>query len=136
MASPKLYGPLTRLQACPPTCGAAAAILGSPAFAAKHGLDARVEIVAQSMTTDTETSFEPSMMKVIGYDMAKEAARQVYEEAGIGPDDVAVVELHDCFTANELVRSEEPTSELQSLMRISYAVFWLKTKNKVKTKHS
>src|SRR3546814_11105841 len=88
MASPKLYGPLTRLQACPPTCGAAAAILGSPAFAAKHGLDARVEIVAQSMTTDTETSFEPSMMKVIGYDMAKEAARQVYEEAGIGPDEV------------------------------------------------
>src|SRR3546814_20593638 len=67
---------------------------------------ARVEIVAQSMTTDTETSFEPSMMKVIGYDMAKEAARQVYEEAGIGPDDVAVVELHDCFTANELVTYE------------------------------
>src|SRR3546814_1956666 len=66
----------------------AAAILVSPAFAAKHGLDARVEIVAQSMTTDTETSFEPSMMKVIGYDMAKEAARQVYEEAGIGPDEV------------------------------------------------
>src|SRR3546814_1377072 len=76
MASPKLYGPLTRLQACPPTFGAAAAILVSPAFAAKHGLDARVEIVAQSMTTDTETSFEPSMMKVIGYDMATEAARQ------------------------------------------------------------
>ena len=46
------------------------------------------------------------MMKVIGYDMAKEAARQVYEEAGIGPDDVAVVELHDCFTANELVTYE------------------------------
>jgi acetyl-CoA acetyltransferase len=106
MASPKLYGPLTRLQACPPTCGAAAAVLVSPAFAAKHGLDARVEIVAQAMTTDTETSFEPSMMKVIGYDMAKEAARQVYEAAGIGPDDIAVVELHDCFTANELVTYE------------------------------
>src|SRR3546814_4340753 len=81
------------------------------------------------MTTDTETSFEPSMMKVIGYDMAKEAARQVYEEAGIGPDDVAVVGLHDWFTANELVtRSEEHTSELQSLMRISYAVFCLTKK--------
>ncbi|MGX5711703.1 lipid-transfer protein [Sphingopyxis terrae subsp. ummariensis] len=106
MASPKLYGPLTRLQACPPTCGAAAAVLVSPAFAAKHGLDARVEIVAQAMTTDTETSFEPSMMKVIGYDMAKEAARQVYEAAGIGPGNVAVVELHDCFTANELVTYE------------------------------
>src|SRR3546814_3459871 len=106
MASPKLYGPLTRLQACPPTCGAAAAVLVSPTFAAKHGLDARVEIVAQAMTTDTETSFERSMMKVIGYDMAKEAARQVYEAAGIGPDDIAVVELHDCFTANELVTYE------------------------------
>src|SRR3546814_17706750 len=112
MEAPKLYGPLTRLQACPPTCGAAAAVLVSPTFAAKHGLDARVEIVAQAMTTDTETSFERSMMKVIGYDMAKEAARQVYEAAGIGPDDIAVVELHDCFHATEPVpyeaRSEEP----------------------------
>jgi sterol carrier protein 2 len=46
------------------------------------------------------------MIKLIGYDMAKEAARRVYEQAGVGPDDVQVVELHDCFTANELLTYE------------------------------
>jgi sterol carrier protein 2 len=107
MASKHLYGPITRFQACPPTCGAAAAILVSPAFAAKHNLDAGVEIVAQAMTTDFADTFEArSMMKVIGYDMSKDAARQVYEAAGVGPEDVQVVELHDCFTPNELISYE------------------------------
>ncbi len=107
MTSKHLYGPITRYQACPPTCGAAAAVIVSPAFAAKHGLDATVEIKGQAMTTDPVTSFTSgSMMKVIGYDMAKEAARQAYELAGVGPEDAQVVELHDCFTANELVTYE------------------------------
>jgi acetyl-CoA acetyltransferase len=107
MASKHLYGPLTRFQACPPTCGAAAAILVSPAFATKHGLNAGVEIVAQAMTTDYQLTFDGrSMMSVVGYDMARGAADQVYEAAGVSPDDVDVVELHDCFTANELITYE------------------------------
>ncbi len=107
MAAPHIFGPLTRFQCCPPTCGAAAAVLCTPEFAKKHGLNDTVKIVGQSMTTDTPASFdEKSMMKVVGYDMAKEAARQVYEQAGIGSDDVDVVELHDCFTANELITYE------------------------------
>ena len=107
MASKHLYGPLTRFQACPPTCGAAAALLVSPAFAAKHGLDAGVEIVAQSMTTDYAATFEGgTMMSVVGYEMTREAARMVYDQAGIGPDDIQAVELHDCFTANELISYE------------------------------
>lgn len=107
MASKHLYGPITRFQACPPTCGAAAAVLVSLAFAAKHNLNAGVEIVAQALTTDGPGAFDSkSMMNVIGYGMAKEAARQVYDAAGIGPDDVQVVELHDCFTPNELITYE------------------------------
>jgi sterol carrier protein 2 len=107
MQSKQLYGPLTRFQACPPTCGAAAAILVSSHFAAKHGLDAPVEIVAQAMTTDYADTFTGrSMMSVVGYEMTRDAARQVYEAAGIGPDDVHAVELHDCFTANELISYE------------------------------
>ena len=107
MASKHLFGPITRFQACPPTCGAAAAVLVSPAFAARRNIDASVEIVAQAMTTDFADAFEgQSMMKVIGYDMTKQAARQVYEAAGVGPDDVDVVELHDCFTPNELISYE------------------------------
>jgi acetyl-CoA acetyltransferase len=107
MASKHLFGPITRFQACPPTCGAAAAVLVSPAFAARHNLTAGVEIVAQAMTTDFADTFEgKSMMKVIGYDMTKSAADQVYEAAGVGPDDIDVVELHDCFTPNELISYE------------------------------
>jgi len=107
MASKHLYGPITRFQACPPTCGAAAAVLVSPAFAAKHNLDASVEIVAQALTTDVPGTFEEGgMMRVVGYDMAKEAARQVYEASGIGPEDIQAVELHDCFTPNELISYE------------------------------
>ncbi|MBQ1500512.1 MAG: lipid-transfer protein [Sphingomonas sp.] len=107
MASAHLHGPLTRFQACPPTCGAAAAVLVSPAFAARHGLDAGVEIVAQAMTTDyAETFASGSMMSVVGYEMTREAARTVYDRAGVGPDDIRAIELHDCFTANELISYE------------------------------
>ena len=108
MTSKHLYGPLTRFQACPPTCGAAAAVLVSPAFAAKHGLNASVEIVGQAMTTDYAATFDnqSSMMSVVGYEMTREAARAVYEQAGVGPDDIQAIELHDCFTANELISYE------------------------------
>jgi len=108
MASPVIWpGVMTRLMACPPTCGAAAAILVSESFARARGLDTRVYIAAQAMTTDRPETFESDdMMQVVGYGMAKEAARQVYEAAGIGPDEVQVVELHDCFAQNELISYE------------------------------
>lgn len=105
--SPQIYGPLTRLQCCPPTCGAAAAVVCTPEFARKHGLDASVVITAQALTTDTPSTFERrDMRQVIGYDMAAAAANQVYEAAGIGPEDIRVVELHDCFTTNEFLTYE------------------------------
>ena len=107
MASPTVFGPLTRYQCCPPTCGAAAAIVCSADFAKKHKLDMRVVIAAQAMTTDTPSTFESDdMCRVVGYDMTANAAKQVYEAAGIGPEDLDVVELHDCFTANELITYE------------------------------
>jgi acetyl-CoA acetyltransferase len=107
MASAPVFDPLTRFQCCPPTCGAAAAIVCSAGFAKKHGLDMRVVIAAQAMTTDTPSTFESrDMRKVVGYDMTVAAAKQVYEAAGIGPEELDVVELHDCFTANELITYE------------------------------
>lgn len=100
-------GVMTRLMACPPTCGAAAAVLVSEQYALRHGLHMNVRIRAQSMTTDTPSSFEArDMMQLVGYDMAKAAADSVYESGSIGPDDVDVVELHDCFAHNELISYE------------------------------
>ena len=107
MASDNVFDPLTRFQCCPPTCGAGAVILCSDEFAKKHSISNPVYIAAQSMTTDYASSFdEQSMIKMVGYDMTKQAAQQVYEAAGIGAEDVDVIELHDCFTANELLTYE------------------------------
>ena len=100
-------GVMTRLMACPPTCGAAAAVLVSERFASKHGLNRKVRIAAQAMTTDTASTFDAGdMMKVVGFDMTRSAANKVYEAAGVGPEDIDVVELHDCFAHNELITYE------------------------------
>jgi len=108
MDAPALWpGVMTRLMACPPTCGAAAALLVSPAFAARHGLKPGVQILAQAMTTDYPSTFESkSMIDLVGFRMTEKAAAQVYEAAGIGPGDVDVCELHDCFAHNELLTYE------------------------------
>lgn len=108
MNAPMLWpGVLTRLMACPPTCGAAAAVLVSERYARDHGLRTDVRIAAQAMTTDKTDSLEShDMMRVVGYGMSQDAAQQVYAQAGIGPEDVDVVELHDCFAQNELISYE------------------------------
>ena len=106
MASPHVYGPLTRLQCCPPSCGAAAAILMSEKFARQHGMRSDIVIKAQAMTTDTATSFNGDMRNLVGYDMTRAAADQVYEDSGVSPEDIRVAEIHDCFTANELLSYE------------------------------
>ncbi len=106
LASPEVFDPLTRYQCCPPTCGAAAAILCSEDFAKRKGISKSVYIAGQAMTTDFASSFETSMIKMVGYDMSKVAAEKVYNQAGLGPNDVQVVELHDCFTANEVLTYE------------------------------
>ncbi|MDV4143441.1 lipid-transfer protein [Shimia sp. FJ5] len=100
-------GVMTRLMACPPTCGGAAAILCSEEFAKKHSIPTTVSIVGQAMTTDYPSTFDAhDMMQVVGYDMTAAASKQVQEQSGIDIKDVDVVELHDCFAHNELITYE------------------------------
>jgi acetyl-CoA acetyltransferase len=107
LESPMVHKPLTRLQCSPTSDGAAAAIVASERFVDEHDLaDQAIEIVAQAMTTDMPSSFEDSARRIVGYDMSANAARQVYDAAEIGPDDIDVIELHDCFSANELITYE------------------------------
>jgi acetyl-CoA acetyltransferase len=108
MASPMLWdGVITRLMACPPTCGGAAAIVVSEEFARKRGLRSSVFIAGQAMATDTPSTYEArDMIRVVGFDMTRLAATQAYEQAGVGPEDVDVIELHDCFAQNELLTYE------------------------------
>ncbi|TQJ87782.1 lipid-transfer protein [Streptomyces sp. SLBN-31] len=107
LAARTVHRPLTKLQCSPTSDGAAAAVVVSERFAEARGLTGLVEIVAQAMTTDTEESFASgSCIDVVGQPMSREAARQVYERAGLGIEDVDVVELHDCFSVNELLTYE------------------------------
>jgi acetyl-CoA acetyltransferase len=108
MAAPMLWdGVLTRLMACPPTCGAAAALIVSEAFAKKHGLRMNVTIGGQALTTDLPSTYDArDMIRVVGFDMTRSAAQSAYEQAGVGPDDIDVIELHDCFAQNELLTYE------------------------------
>jgi sterol carrier protein 2 len=106
MGSPVVYMDfLTKLMCCPPTCGAGAAVICSAKFAKRHGITSGVEIVAQAMATDTPTSWN-CPINLVGADMTRRAAEQVYKEAGIGVEEVDVVELHDCFTTNEVITYE------------------------------
>ncbi|XP_018569411.1 non-specific lipid-transfer protein [Anoplophora glabripennis] len=108
LKSPKIYGPLTKLQCCPTSDGAAAAILASETFVRRHGLERQaVEILAMEMVTDLPSTFlDNSHMKIVGYDMSKTAAERVFRKTNKDPSDVQVVELHDCFSANELITYE------------------------------
>ncbi|MFG2328334.1 lipid-transfer protein [Streptomyces sp. NPDC048604] len=108
LAAKTIHRPLTKLQCSPTSDGAAAAVVVSERFADQHGLrDRAVEIAAQAMTTDTEESFASgSCIDVVGRPMSRAAARQVYEASGLGIEDVDVVELHDCFSVNELLTYE------------------------------
>ena len=65
-----------------------------------------VEIVGQAMTTDYASTFDGSAKNIIGYDMNVHAAQKVYDQSGLGPQDFQVIELHDCFSANELLLYE------------------------------
>ncbi|MGB2811091.1 MAG: lipid-transfer protein [Mycobacterium sp.] len=99
--------PLTKLQCSPTSDGSAAVILASESFVDSHGLAGQaVEIVGQAMTTDFASTFDGSAANIIGHDMNVQAARKVYDQSGLGPADFQVIELHDCFSANELLLYE------------------------------
>lgn len=107
-AAPVVYEPLTKLQCCPTSDGAACAIVASEAFVKAHGLEGQaVEITGMSMATDQPSTFgDHSCIKMVGGDMTRKAAQEAYKQAGKGPESVQVVELHDCFSANELITYE------------------------------
>jgi sterol carrier protein 2 len=108
LASPMVHAPLTKLQCCPTSDGSAAAVLASEEFVRRHSLEGKaVEILGQAMVTDTRETFESkSSIALIGSEMTRLAAHRVYEETGLGPVDVDVIELHDCFSTNELITYE------------------------------
>ncbi|RWS16061.1 Non-specific lipid-transfer protein-like protein [Dinothrombium tinctorium] len=108
LTSQTVFEFLTRYQCCPTSDGAGAAILASEEFVHRHSLESQaVEILALEMTTDVPSTFEErSAIKLVGFDMTKNSAEKAYRAAGVRPDQIDVIELHDCFSANELITYE------------------------------
>ncbi|WP_194892453.1 lipid-transfer protein [Catenulispora pinisilvae] len=104
----EIHRPLTKLQCSPTSDGSAAAVVVSERFVEQHGLaDQAVEILAQAMATDTAEAFDTrSCIDVVGRPMSRDAARKVFDASGLGPDDLDLIELHDCFSINELITYE------------------------------
>ena len=108
-AAKMIHDPLTKLQCSPTSDGSACAIVASERYVDEHGLwEQAVEIAGQAMVTDLSSTFDESAdcMTIVGSDMSKTAAKIAYEEAGVGAEEVDVCELHDCFSANELITYE------------------------------
>lgn len=108
LAARTVHRPLTKLQCSPTSDGSAAAVVVSERFVERHGLGHKaVEIAAQAMTTDTGDSFASgTCIDAVGAPMSRAAAQQVYAASGLSATDLDVIELHDCFSINELLTYE------------------------------
>ncbi|KAK5063197.1 hypothetical protein LTR84_005274 [Exophiala bonariae] len=105
LKSPMIFSPLTKLQCCPTSDGAAATVVVSQEFLDKrpHLKSQAVLIAGQQLATDSPNLFNKSSIELVGYSMSEFAGKEALKQAGITPNDVSVVEVHDCFSANELV---------------------------------
>jgi acetyl-CoA acetyltransferase len=103
LASPIIADPLTRLSCCPVSDGASAVILASEKVARRYTsklVEIRSAVLASGIRNGVGMADDNSEMTV-------RAAKRAYEQAGIGPNDVDLCELHDPFTIAELVHYED-----------------------------
>jgi len=103
LAKPPIYRGLRKLFACPPSCGAASVIVCSEAFAKKHNLSIQVTLKGSGWCSDQAEYFTGDPLDITFKGLSKHAAELAYADAGVGPEDIDVIELHDCFTSNEAI---------------------------------
>ena len=97
-----IFRKLRKLDCCPPSCGAAAVLVCSESFAKAHGIRSDVTLVGKGWGSDRKRYFDGAILDVMFQALSRDAASAAFEDAGIEPEDIDVIELHDCFTTNEL----------------------------------
>jgi acetyl-CoA C-acetyltransferase len=102
LAQPPIFRSLRRNYACPPSCGAAAVVVCTAEFARSHGIQADVRLAGRGWASDRREYLNGGALDIMFQALSRDAANKAYQDAGIGPADVDVIELHDCFTSNEL----------------------------------
>lgn len=103
--APMVHEPLTKLQCCPTSDGGAAAVIVSQEFldARPHLKEQAVQIAGQKLATDNHTLYNRSSIDLMGAGMSRNACREAIAQAGVNVKDIKVCELHDCFSANEMI---------------------------------
>jgi acetyl-CoA acetyltransferase len=104
LGAPMIADPLGLYDACPITDGASAAVLVSDEYAEEHDLDAPVSITGTGQGGDKMALQDREYLARTP--AAEDAAEEAYDDAGIGPQDVSVAEVHDCFTIAEVLALE------------------------------
>jgi acetyl-CoA acetyltransferase len=104
LASRKIAEPVTAMMSCPVDDGAACAILAGKDFVKRlHPGRPLVAPVVSALRSETYARGHTFMGPVVGPpSMTRDTARQAYEEAGLGPEDVSVALVHDAFATEEL----------------------------------
>jgi acetyl-CoA acetyltransferase len=102
LATPTIFRQLRKLYACPPSCGAAAVLVCSEGFARTQGIRDDVSLAGMGWGSDRREYFNGGVLDVMFQTLSRDVAKSAYDQAGIGPEDVDVIELHDCFVTNEL----------------------------------
>ncbi|MFQ5795113.1 MAG: thiolase domain-containing protein [Candidatus Bipolaricaulia bacterium] len=103
LASPIIASPFKLFDCCPFSDGAAAVLLASAKVARAVHRD-RVKILGIGHASGTVPLHDKADLARTS--AAERAAQQAYDQAGLGPQDVDVVELHDCFTSAEIIATE------------------------------
>lgn len=106
LAGEPVFRGLRKLFACPPSCGAASVIVCSEDFAKRHGIRRDISLIGSGWCSDKQEYFESNPLDIMFRALSREAANLAYEDAGVGPEDIDVIELHDCFTSNEAITYE------------------------------
>ncbi|KAK5044947.1 hypothetical protein LTR84_010319 [Exophiala bonariae] len=106
--SPMIHYPITKLQCSPTSDGSGSAVIVSQKFLDErpHLKSKAILMAGQSLMTDSPKLYSRSAMDLVGFDMAKQAGKAALAEAGINAKDIKVCEMHDCFSANELITLE------------------------------
>jgi acetyl-CoA C-acetyltransferase len=99
LASPLVADPLRLLDCCPISDGAAAVVLGTDADRGRGD----VRLLACELATGSYDDERP----LTRFDATAVAAGLAYEHSGLGPDDISLWEMHDCFTIAEIVHTED-----------------------------
>ena len=102
LQTPPIFRQLRKNYACPPSCGAAAVVVCTEEFARCHGIRGDVRLAGRGWGSDRSEYFRGGALDVMFQALSRDAANAAYADAGIGPEDVDVIELHDCFVSNEL----------------------------------